>query len=364
MHKVTRIISVICMMGLLTFVSTSCKKNQETGEMTITVTMPSIENDGDRAYINEYGTFFWHENDYIRVYNLAEEANAVASTTAVYSKIGNASTQTTHFRGPKLGAKKAEGFRYFYPINMVKGTSSEIEEALGIENRQTFTISDHQYFHSYADINHHYSMVDPSAMPMYTQVDKLSDNFTLHHLFGVAAFNLSAAYGTTVVVDSVMLEDNFFNITGDVSLKLHKVCFDDSQGSEHNLNNVWNEFMNYQGVTPEYVTNVLDPELEWLGWDPDNSTLGHSITLDCIYEHDDGEVKGVTLDNAPNGTYFHFMLRPFALSQGFTLTVYVHDGEPIVLSQDDFEYNGNPCDYTWGVKPGKRKTYVRFIPIN
>ena len=365
MKKVTRIIGAVCMMGLLAFVSTSCKKNQENGEMTINVSIPGIETEGDRAYITEYGIFMWHEQDFVRIYNLATEDNAIDSRSAILTKIGGQSTGYARFRGPSVGPKLAEGYRVIYPVNMVKGSSGEIEEMLWNENRQVFRVSDHQQFHSYEISGiHHYSMVDPEAMLMAMKLNKLTDEANLHHMFGVASFNLNAAVGTTVVVDSVVLQDNVFNIAGEVSAKLHKFALDDSQGVEHNLNYVWDQFNMCHGITPDFVQNVLSPELEFLGWTPDESTLGKSITMDCIYEHADGEVKGVTLGEYPNSSSFNFMLRPFALSQGFTFTVYVHDGDPIVLTDADFEHGPFPCDYTWAVKPGKRKYYSKSFPIN
>ena len=360
MKKVTRIFCAICMMGLLTFVSTSCKKNQENGEMTINVAMPTLEDVGSRAYINVYGTFYWHENDFIRVFNLADEANAGDSKTAVYSKIGNTSVQVARFRGPSLGAKKAEAFRIFYPVNMIQGETEDIEALLHNENRVEFTVSDHQEFHSYATADHHYSMVDPAAMPMAERMEKITDNATLHHMFGVAAFNINAGEIEDLVVDSVKYEDNGFNITGKVSVKLHKVAVDDSQGTEHNLNTVWEA---YNGMTPEFLP-VLAEELDYLGWDPDESTLGNTITMDCcVNEDENGEPCGIVLGTAPMGTNFNFMLRPLALSQGFTLTVYLHDGTVVELDQDDFEYGIGACDYTWATKPGKRKTYIKSFPL-
>ena len=201
MKKVTRIIGAVCMVGLLVFVSTSCKKNQENGEMTINVSIPGVETEGDRAYINEYGLFMWHENAQVRVYNLDTEDNSVNSKTAVYTKIGNVSTQIARFRGPSVGLKKAEGYRVIYPVNMIKGSSDEVEQTLCNENRQTFDVSDRQYFHSYEIPGiHHYSMVDPEAMLMAMKLNKLTDEANLHHMFGVATFCLGAANGTTVVV--------------------------------------------------------------------------------------------------------------------------------------------------------------------
>ena len=366
MKKVTRIIGAVCMVGLLAFVSTSCKKNQENGEVTINVSIPGIETEGDRAYITVYGNFMWHEQDFIRVYNLAASDEALDSKTAVYTKVGNQSTEYARFRGPSLGAPLAQELRIFYPTCMVKGEADEIEQTLWNENRQIFKVSDHQQFHSYEAADHHFSMVDPDAMPMAERMAKITNDATLHHMFGVASFNLNAAVGTTLVVDSVKLKVNGFNVTGEVSVKLDKVAVDNSQGAEHNLNYVWDQFFsNYKAFSPEYIQNVLAPELEYLGWMPVEGTLGNEITLNCIYKHpENGQDAGLTLGEYPNGSFFNFMLRPLALCQGFELTVYVHDGQPIVLTQDDFEYGEFPCDYVWGVKAGKRKVYTKQWPVN
>lgn len=357
MKKYTRIIGAVCMMGLLTFVSTSCKKNQENDETTINVVVSGLEEEDERAYIDQNLQFWWHENDYIRVYNLADEENAVESTTAVYTKIGNVSAQTARFRGPSVGPKKAHGYRYFYPINMVKGDHDEINMNLWNENRQVFHVSDHQQFHYYETPYHHLSMVDPVAMPMAVAVNKLTDDATLKHLFGTASFRLSAAPGTTFVVDSIKLVDHYHNISGDFSLKLHEFHFEDYL-------NVWDQFFNtYHGFTDEYYQNVILPLYESWGYDDffyGNS--GREITLDCMYEQD-GAIQGVTLGT--NGyTHFNFMLRPLALSEGFTLTVYVHDGDPIVLTDAEFRHQNQPLNYTWAVKPGKIKSYIINYPIN
>lgn len=373
MKKVTRICGAVCLMGLLAFASTSCKKNQENGDMTINVSIPDIETVGDRAYIMQDGYFMWNENDQIRVYNLDNEANEFAnSKTSVFTKIGNTTVHSARFRGPSLGVKQPEGFRVFYPVGMAKGTTEEIEAGLKNYNRQTFVVSNEQVFWNY-DIPgiHRYSMVDPSAMPMAVEMDKLTDHATLHHMFGVATFSIQApaSVNQPIVVERVVLKDKGFNLTGEVSLMLHRVAIDNSQGVEHNLDSVWDKFFStYHGVTPAYVTEVLAPEFEYLGWMPDAATLGDEITLDCIHEHADGSEGGYAMLDNPQKTDFNFMLRPLALSQGFTVSLYLEGfTEPVVLDENDFTYGAFPCDaqwgFSWGIKPGWRKTYVTKWPI-
>lgn len=367
MKKVTRIIGAVCMMGLLTFVSTSCKKNQENGEATISVVVPGLVEEGERAYINANFQFVWNENDYIRVYNLADEENADESSTAVYTKVGTDANQTTaRFRGPSLGIKQPNGYRYFHPVDMVKdnGNADSINSRLCNANRQVFQVSDHQQFEAYVAPGHHYSMVDGHAMPMATEVNKLTDQATLHHMFGSAAFlmRVDPEYnGDPIVVDSILLTDKFHNITGFVSLKLHKVIADD-------LAYVSNQYFDqYHGFTEDYVREVVVPALygvpggdDGLGWMP--SVNGQEILLDCTYTHADGETKGEAVAMASNNSEFAFMLRPLALSEGFTLKVYLQNHAPLDLDETDFYRQSDnqqiPHDYSWATKVGTYKRYI------
>jgi hypothetical protein len=357
MKKVTRIIGAVCMMGLLTFVSTSCNKEKE-NETTINVVVSGFEEDGERAYINSQFAFMWHESDYIRVYNLADEANADESATSVFSKIGNSTGETARFRGPSVGAKKAEGYRIFYPIDMVKGTAEEINLTLQNENRQVFQVRDHQQFEAYNTPTHHLSKVDGNAMPLAIDPENLTDNVTLKQIFGVGAFQFTVApeYDGTIVVDSIKLVDSYHNITGDVSLKLHTV-------NPASLAQVSNKYFNNNSDYADfqdYAETELAPVLSDMGWMPSNK--GKEITLNCTYEQN-GQLKGQTVGVDPTITEFAFMLRPLALSEGFTLYVYIEGVDnPIVLTNADFYRSGHQTlDYTWAIKT---KTYKRYLMRN
>jgi hypothetical protein len=368
MKKVTRIIGAICMMGLLTFVSTSCKKNQENGEMTINVVVSEYEEDGERAYIDPNLQFWWHEFDQVRVYNLAEEANADESATSVFTKIGNTtSTQTARFRGPSVGTKKAEGYRVFYPVKMVKNNDDDemINATLWNENRQIFQVGKKQQYRYYQTTEHpHASMVDGNAMPMAINMESLTDAVNLKHVFGVASFLIRQNFGQNLVIDSIKLVDNFHNLTGDVSVKLTSVV-------AANMTYVSDQFFGrgepgdpdyiagYHGFTQEYVDGVVAPALANLGWMPERT--GKEITLDCTYKHDDGETKGEALTTS--NTEFAISLRPLALSEGFHLLVYIQGVEdPIDLDDTKFyRNNSQTLDYTWAIKP---KTFKRYILRN
>jgi hypothetical protein len=356
MKKVTRIIGAICMMGLLTFVSTSCKKEKES-ETTLNVVVSGFEaeDEGERAYINSSYQFMWHESDHVRVYNLADEANADESVTSIFDKVGNASTSSARFRGPSVGAKKAEGYRVFYPVGMVKYNNDEdmINATLWNENRQIFEVKKQQQFEYYNTTEHpHPSRVDGQAMPMAVDMEDLTKEAELKQIFGVAAFLLQKGpeYTGEIVIDSVKVIDNYHNLTGEVSVKLHDVFVD-------SLRKVSDAFFEeYQGFTDEYVDKVVTPALNNIGWIP--TKTGKEVTLNCCYKHADGEVKGEALGNGE--TNFAILLRPLALSNGFTLLVYIEGRpEPVELTDLDFYRHdiNHYLDYTWAIKSKVYKTY-------
>ena len=361
MQKVTRIIGAICMMGLLTFVSTSCKKEKENGEMTINVTVSEWEEDGERAYIDEAKRFWWHENDYIRVYNLAEDASE--SATSVFTKIGGESTQTARFRGPSVGAKKDVGYRVFYPIDMVKGTTDYINLTLANENRQTFVLSDEQQFHYYklvdetGKIIHHTSMVDPVAMPLAVAPDKLTDNVTLKQMFGVASFNINALAGSDLVLTKAVLTDKKHNLSGEITVRLDMVDDTDLQDACDAF------FATYHGYTDDFISGVLLPLEAGIFWDPDTLTTSKTITLNCVYEHQNGDVCGETVVSS-GYTKLNFLVRPLALCEGFTLELYFANHDVITLDETNFTWNDTESYYGWATAPKKLKNYLVKLPIN
>lgn len=384
MKKVTTIIGAVCMMGLLTFVSTSCKKNEGKADMTIQVVIPQAEEesfDGERAYLNPQGVFFWSKNDQVRVYNLAENANADQSQTSLFHKVGGTNQDAlAYFQGPSVGPKQALAYRLFYPYNMVEGTEEEIEAKLQEqENRQSFVVAKKQYYSFYETEQHMKSLIDPAAMPMATRIEKLNGPATLEHIFGFLKFAVGANPGENIVVDSIKLIDNMQHLTGKVTCQISNVVDGDGNG-QLDVNDVWNEFFNrYHGYTPEFVQDVLRPIYQTLSWVPEPT--GYEITLDCVYQHEDGEVKGVQLRDDDGYNYFTFVVRPGACWNGFNLIMYVHNNanptQPIEVVID--RWNGNipatpgmvqPDDmvgqpnYLWTMAPRKIKTFTYPMPVS
>lgn len=377
MKKVTTIIGAVCMMGLLTFVSTSCKKNQENAGSSVQIVIPQAEEEimDGRAYLNPSGSFFWNKNDQVRVYNLA--ADPIESTSSVFYKVGGTTHDPrAHFTGNSVGGPKDYDYRIFYPVQMVKDGFDDdaVLSALEQENRQTFTVSTKQKYSFFANEQHEISLIDPEAMPMAVKVHSLNTSANLQHMFGFLKFAIGANPGEIIVVDSIKLIENDMNITGEVSVKLDQVVGDE-------LTNIANAYMlpQYRAVNETFLTEVVAPELTKLGW-ISGPVKGKEITLDCVYEHEDGETKGVTLVNTDGLTYFTFVVRPLACWNGFNLVMYIHndddENEPIEVVINRWNGNMTPTpglvqeddmvgdpNYKWAMEPKKIKTFSYPMPL-
>lgn len=382
MKKVTTIIGAVCLMGVMTF-ATSCKKNDQKADMTIQVVIPQAEEetfDGERAYLNPQGVFFWSKNDQVRVYNLAENANADESTTSLFHKVGGAiDDQVAYFQGPSVGPRKALAYRLFYPYNMVYGNDEYIEEKLAQGNRQTFVVSKKQQYAYYETEQHLISLIDPAAMPMATRIENLNGPATLEHIFGFLKFAIGAMPGEEIVVDSVKLIDNDQHLTGKVTCQISNVVDGDDNG-KLDVNDVWDEFFDtYHGYTPAFVTGPLKSIYDDLSWVPEPE--GYAITLDCTYDHDgSGTKSGVMLNNQNGYTWFTFVVRPGACWNGFNLVMYVHnDADPanpieVVIDRWNGNIPGTPgmaqlddateSNYKWAMAPRKIKTFVYNQPVS
>lgn len=344
MKKVTRILGLFCMVGVLAFAS-SCKKNKETNS-SISVSVPQMTEtivDGDRAYIDEGWEFMWHGGDQIMVYNLAEDATQ--STMSVFHNVaplGDAAPLAT-FQGEDVGAPKEYEYRYFYPVGMVSHNPVELAN----ENRQTFTVSEDQYYYLFDECEP-MCMIDPEAMPMSINTDNLHKTVYLKHMFGVGRFIFKAKKNNIVTIESITLTDNFWNLTGDLSVKLHEV----------DTTKLWNLWNAYDGdVTAEpYATQFVSYAIDELGYLP--HPTGKSITLHCLHANPENPLEsvGLTLETGSGLNEFNFVLRPLALSEGFTLTLTGTTGADKVPYEKVIDRWATP-NIRYATKPGVRNVW-------
>ena len=291
MKKYVKIIGLMSMVALFAISTSSCNKSEEENA-EFTVSLGQMHEDlSGRAYIDINGQFLWNEGDQIMVYNLASNGNSVAR---VYTALSGAEGQaTTRFKGRPVGTKKDLGFRYFYPAAKASGNLEN--------NRETFTVSASQVY------NTDY-LADPNALVMAGSVNSLSDNIVLDHIFGILNLRINTTRTDSPCVKEIIVEDNVFNLSGDLSLNL---------GAIENSN----EFTRLLGLLESNdasYASAMSTYLQQIGYYEANNGAGKTMTLDCS-QANNGQSQGVMLTSAQKR--FRIVLRPGALYRGFTVTI-------------------------------------------
>jgi hypothetical protein len=308
--KRNKLFFAVCMAGSLALLASSCKKNEENKEVTIS--LPQLEEeadfDGSKLYIdfNQNNTYKWNGNDEVMFYNLDAE-DGTQTLKAIYATTAAAEGATSAiFTGDDLGSKK-DHFFAFYPVSkIVNGTN-----ALDQDNFETFSVDSVQQY----TLIKGKPTVDPSAMAAACETESVKA-LTLKHIFGVLRLKLKGVK----TVQKLVLIDNTHNLSGNVTLKLHEV----NMTTFSNLMNAYASDYPENGLTPEDLAAYL----QQLGYSSEPE--GKKMVLDCG--------NGVALSETTQ-THFFFVLRPGALIDGFKVNVYFTDG-----SNDAIEYpNHNPA---------------------
>lgn len=310
MKKTFKMIGMACLVGAFAFVGSSCKKNN-TDTTSIKANMPALEEnyiDGDRAYIdfNDGNKMKWSEGDQIAIYNLAE--NYTQSVRNIYTLISGANTTEGHFSGGVMGDLNEgfDGYYAFYPASMV------VNHPIGPRNSQTFDIP--------ATQNYHYNCMDPTSLVMAVKGEGIMDHFRMTHIFGFADFKLKG----TKKVERIVVTDKAFNLNGDVTVDLPYFTY----GTYFTLKNRILELADYQCnyAAALYSLNETLQQCNYMGQG------GRTMTLECG--------NGVQL-NPNTYTKFIMTLRPGALCQGFSVTVYYTDNTSVTFNK----FNPNHADY-------------------
>lgn len=362
MKKVTRILGMACMVGLLAFTS-SCKKNQDTAEgSSVEIAVPDamVFDDGDRAYITTGGRFLWNAGDEIVVYNLSDQY--AQSMRNVFHSISGNNVPKAKFAGPSVGPKKLYGYRYFFPTEMIDWEINDGDGDLEDHNREHFVVSHTQNYSKYTDGGHVASIMDPNAMPMACDpVEITSNTAMLAHIFGVASVQMRAEVGEDIYIKQVKLTDHMMHLWGKCSVCLHNV-------TEAQLNSLWAKYFNhqdeqfYQLFNSYFLASAEEGGLAWMSEPGDIVEERNSIIMDCVHKDAAGNNVFVKLENGNNNatTQFNFLLRPLACSEGFIIEVTTSDDQ--VYTMTDYSYEVNSGDEmvnmrAWGMRPGYIKTF-------
>ena len=313
MKKTFKMIGMACLVGAFAFVGSSCKKNN-TDTTSIKANMPALEEnyiDGDRAYIdfNDGNKMKWSEGDQIAIYNLAE--NYTQSVRNIYTLISGANTTEGHFSGGVMGDLNEgfDGYYAFYPASMV------VNHPIGPLNSQTFDIP--------ATQNYHYNCMDPTSLVMAVKGELIMDHFRMKHIFGFADFKLKG----TKKVKRIVVTDNQFPLNGDVTIDIPGVTYLFYDRLKNRILELADYHYDYS-MTMLLLNTMLQNELLIYTSNPGD----HTMTLECG--------NGVQL-NPNTYTKFIMTLRPVALCQGFSVTVYYTDN----TSETFNKFNPNHADY-------------------
>ena len=320
MKRNNRLFFAMCMAGSLALLASSCKKNEENAEAIIN--LPQFEEygdvDGGRLYIDfSNNTYKWNANDEVMFYNLDAE-DGTQTIKKVFTTTASAEGKTSAtFTGDDLGAKK-DHFFVFYPTSkIVNGTA-----ALDADNYETFSVAGEQTY----TLAKGQPTVDPTAMAAACETDNVK-SFSLKHIFGIMRLKL---YGANKTVDHLEIVDNTFNLSGNVSMKLHKV-----------------NMTTFSDIMDAYATQygsheaALADYLQVLGYS--SEPAGKTMVLNCP--------NGVQLSPTTQ-TVFYIMLRPGALVNGFKVNVYFTDGTHDAIDR----YNSFKQSYC--IKPGVIKGFA------
>lgn len=339
MKKTNRMFGMLCMVGVVALLVSSCKKNES---KTVSIGLPTFEESivdggGEKLYIdfNASNALKWNGNDEIMIYNLDAE-NGTKTVKKVYSTGASAEGATNaNFDGDDLGDKMDHYF-IFYPVSKIAtGTS-----ALNNINYETFTVPAEQ---DYTLINGNPS-VDPDGLAAACEVSSLTSHFSLKHIFGVCRLRLK---GTNKKVTKIELIDEHHGLAGNVGMKLHEV----NMNTFSNLMNLYTLASNgTSGMNPSFISQ-WNTYRETLGYT--SEATSHKITLNCVTE---ATPEGVQL-NESTVTPFYIAVRPGAFIDGFKIKVYFGNESKEIL-------NYNTPNTAYRIRPGVISGFTPTVDWN
>ena len=303
----------VCMLAVVALAFTSCKKNneQKEGIRFSGVTEAFVVNtfDEDRAYIGTNGNTntFFEVNDQIMVYNLNSD-DATHTNYGIYwtDKAGHR-VDWYYSSGTVINHNPTETALFaFYPAEIVN--NARLWEG---ENEAMFEIVNHQEYRKYGN-----QVVLPKTTLAMAAADTVAagvdeKEFQFRNIMGGLWLRLTDTQARTIT--SIVYEDNTFNVTGRVHLKIDKV----------NPNVLLSLLNNYGQPGNAEALAAYISESGYFVDDAHAALKGKVITLDC------GE--GVQL-SANSAKDFLITLRPLAMYDGCKITFNFAEGEPLVYN--------------------------------
>jgi len=342
-----KIIYAVCMMGLVALVATSCKKKEEattfTGQIECLEDGGAFGDEDNRAYMNPASLVVsWQTGDEIKVYNI-NESNYRQTLTQIYT-VDEGGSSSAHISGDPVGTNSV--FYAFYPASMCQ-TGEYLLEG----NYEVFELSDEQEL---ATPGGAWTYCNTSLPMAAKSVNHNTFRFT--SIFGIARFRLTArgVGNDTWRIAGLKVVDNQFNLSGQVTLKPHKI-------DEERLGNIMLSFYNGDELTDiaDYSGYVLSHTGDGLGYSAQGG--GKSVTYSLLER-----AAGGLEVSADNNQWVDVLvsLRPGALAYGFKLYVYVYPGseeKPSSLADctEVLIEKWNTVNHKFVSEPNKVKTFKK-----
>jgi hypothetical protein len=313
------------MLSMVALVATSCKKKEETNSFGGKfATFEAVDIDDERAYLHpETLLSMWDEGDQIKVFNFEKSKSAIFQVEIPGSNQAN-------FVNQGEGVGYASGYYAFYPAEMAE------EDFDGVY--QKFVLDPIQHVRALDDYT---TALQTISIPQAAYTTYEDNYYNFQAIFGIANFKVlcSPLNGNTRYVEKIVVEDNHFNLCGEVTLKPNKI-----DGTK------LTEMINYlrSGNDEAYLQKwgeyVISHEGDGLGY----SAIGGGNELTYDFSAMNGG-KGIAL-NGNDTRNLMVGLRPGALAFGFTVKLYVWDGDDMkIIKINKFEDENR----LYAIRPGK-----------
>ena len=297
-----KILRGICMVTVLALAFTACKKNEEKaafqGSTQVFVNEGGAFEYGERAYWNNVDAhMYFEEGDQVMLFNIDDAATL--SECALYHADATG-TLVNFIPDEEMSTRVHTAFYGFYP-------GATVVPDLQNQNYAKFPVAPVPVYRQ--DENGR-PIIAKDCLYMAAKEETTNLGSTEFHFQNICGVLVMPLYSTNTdgrYVQSIVIDDNVWNLYGDFNVKVNMV----------NAELLQAYFDNFDMSDPGFQQYISD-----LGYFCDGAK-GKRMVLDCSgYENGEGEPNGVHLLAAPAvAQQFCIVLRPMALANGFTMTV-------------------------------------------
>lgn len=316
-----RVIRCFCMIALVALAFTSCKKQEQKSALTIKTQELVEENvDENRAYYAPGNLkVMFEEGDVVMIFNIDNEV-PTHSHCAQYAAV----QEGNYVRFENCGTGEVaedilDAYYAFYP----GGANNIHTEMAGGENKCQFYVAPTQEYRA--------DRVPLGAMYMAAKVDNVEHlaqtetpetAFFFRNICGVYDMMMFDPNGPTVVKE-IKITDNSFDLSGWIELIIPEVDPVEMQSL----------FNNYDPNNTAYMQSLAQ-YLNRVGYNV--TEKGNTLTLTMPEE---GVQIGTTQATC---THFYMVLRPLALTHGYTIDITFADGSTKTIDMSDRNHQVAP----------------------